>query len=207
MTDILGYRSSAGALVPLTSQTIIAIPAAQTERVSYSGTYRPLVGVNPNITTAAYRYSVYAITDGSGEYTFVLPYGASETKPTTNNAWSIVFPDGSIVYGVVPSVAGPLTIDDLISTYSWVWASSTYVAPVTPGTLVRGTASFVAASSASVLFSTAFASSAYVIKLTPSVDSVTGNIPAVGYDNQTTTGFDIVTSGVFTGTVSYEAVL
>lgn len=207
ITDRLGYRSAAGTFTALTGQLVYAVPATQTERVSYAGTYRPLIGVNPLITSDAFRYGAMATTDSNGEYSFVLPYGASETKPTTNNAWTIIFPDGSQVYGVVPSVAGPLTIDDLISTYSWVWSSDRYVAPVTPGTLVRGVATFTAATSATITFSASFASTSYVIKLTPSVDSSTGNVPAVGYGSKTTTGFVIHTTGVFTGTCDYEAVL
>ncbi len=137
----------------------------------------------------------------------MLPYGATETFPTTNNAWALVYPDGSILTGIVPSTAGPITAYDLVNSWSWTWASSTFVAPVVPGTLVRGILPFSAATTGSVLFSVAFASSAYVIKLTPEADTVTGNIPAVAYASKTTTGFDVVVSGVYSGEVAYEAVL
>lgn len=205
--DAVGYTSPTGTFVGSPGQVVYAVPDASWRTFDVgAGVYRPL-GVNPTINVAALQRGRVAVTDASGAWEFDLPYPAASHPASPATTWSIQLPSGDIWSGQVPAVAGPLTLDDLRATYSWVQLNAVYVAPVTPGTLIRGTATFTAASTASILFSVPFASSAYGIKLTPSVDSVTGNIPAVGYDNQTTTGFDIVTSGVFTGTVSYEAVL
>jgi len=147
------------------------------------------------------------VTDASGVWEFDLPYPAASHPASPATTWSIQLPSGDIWSGQVPAVAGPVDIDTLRTTYGWTQVNQTYVAPVTPGTLVRGIATFTAASTASILFSVPFASSAYVISLTPEADTTTGNIPAAAYANKTTTGFDIVLSGVYDGEVAYEAVL
>lgn len=205
ITDNLYYYSNSLTPVALTQQTVLAIPAADFYRISVASNYR-ILGANPNITTAAYKFGIVTLTNGSGEFTLTLPYGATETKPTSPAAeWSIVLPDGRVVTGVVPSDAGPLTIDDLISSHGWEFNTSVYVAIPTPGTLIRGTAVFTAASSAAVTFGGApLASSAYIIKLTPSIDTDTSEPPAVGWSSKTTTGFTINVSGVFTGSVDWE---
>ena len=184
------------------------MPDSNTRRFpDAGGTYRTL-GLNPNIDSAALKRAVMATTDSNGEFTFELPYSASAAHPATPSAvWTIILPSGDQWYGAVPSVAGPLTIDDLVQTYSWVSSSAAYIAPVTPGTLAVGTATFSVAVTATIVFSAVFASSAYRIKLTPSVDSVTGNVPVVAFEDKTTTGFVIRSSGSFSGTVDWEAAL
>lgn len=207
ITDRVGYFSPTGTFIGQENQLVYAVPDASWRAVDASGSvYRPL-GINPNITTEAYQRGRVATTDSNGEFTFNLPYPAAEHPASPTPIWTIVLPSGDQWEGIVPAVAGPLTLDDLRTTYSWVQANSIYVAPVTPGTLVRGIATFTAAATVSILFSVPFTAATYNIKLTPSVDSGTGTVPVVGFDNQTTTGFDIVTTGVFTGTVCWEAVL
>lgn len=209
LTDTWGYHTgaSAGAITGIQGATIIGVPDMNTRRFTDSGgAYRP-TAPNPNITTAAYQQGIPVTTDSNGQWTMYLPQTSSSKPTSPTPQWSLIFPDGKILTGAVPNVAGPLTVDDLITTYSWTWASSIYVAPVTPGTLVRGSATFTAATSATITFSTAFASSAYQIFLTASVDSVTGNIPVPGWSSKSASGFNIVLPGTFTGTVDYEAVL
>lgn len=205
--DYLYYYSNALSAVALANQLVLAVPAAVYYRLSISGTYR-ILGQNPNITTAAYKFGIVAMTDAAGQYSITLPYGASETKPTTPSPkWSLVFPDGRIITGVVPADAGPLTIDALMSTYSWVDSNAVFVEPVTAGRLARGSASFSAARTATIVFTSSFAASTYTIKLTPSLDSVTNQVPEVGYSSKSTTGFVINVSDAFSGTVDWEAVL
>jgi uncharacterized membrane protein YeiH len=187
---------------------VLAVPAADFYRLSISGSYR-ILNVNPNITTSASKFGIVAVTDAAGLFSITLPYGASETHPTSPAPqWSIALPDGRVITGVVPSVAGPLTLDDLIQTYDWVLNTSIYVAPVTPGTLARGTVTFTASDAENVVFvGFAFASANYIITLTPSVDTDTGDPPAVAWSSKTTTGFTINTSGTFTGSVDWRAEL
>lgn len=208
ITDRVGYWSAAGSFTGTENALVYAVPDASYRRLDVSGTYRPL-GVNPNIATAAYQRGRVSPTDSNGEFSFALPYSASATKPTTPAAkWTIVLPSGDQWTGEVPSVAGPLTLDDLASTYGWTQANAVYVAPVTAGVLARGTASFSAAEYRDVVFvGGGFSSSAYQLKLTPSVDSVTGNVPGFAYESKTASGFRIRMAGEFTGFVDWEASL
>lgn len=207
ITDRVGYFSAGGTFTGVQGQLVYAVPDASWRTVDAgSSVYRPL-GSNPNITTVAYQRGRVATTDSNGEYTFALPYPAAEHPSTPAASWTIVLPSGDMWSGAVPAAAGPFTIDDLRATYSWTAISAVYVAAVTPGTLVRGTATFTAADSAAIVFSTAFASSSYTIKLSASRDDSTNNIPVVGWDGKSTTGFTIYTTGVFTGSVDWEAVL
>ena len=207
ITDRVGYTSAAGTFTGTPSVYVYAVPDASWRTFDVgAGVYRPL-GANPNITTAAYQRGRTATTDSNGEFTFVLPYPAASHPATPTASWSIILPSGDIWSGNVPAAAGPFTLDDLRLTYSWVQLNAVYVAPVTPGTLVRGTATFTAATTATVVFGVPFAASTYQIFLTPSADSVTSSVPAVGWSSKTTTGFTINTTGAFTGSVDYEAVL
>lgn len=191
--DIYGFMSPGGLLVPLQNQILYAVPSSPTYRVSYGGTYHAMNGQNPNISSAAMKYGVVAQTDSTGQWSFTLPYGATETHPAQPPVrWTLVFPDGSMLSGVVPSVAGPLSVDDLIADYGWTWASQVYVAPVTAGSFAKGTVSFSPGSStASVVFLSPFVDNTYQITLTSSVDSVDGTIPRVAWSSKTTTGFTV----------------
>lgn len=206
ITDFYQYYDNTLTPVPLPNQTIIAVPSADFMRIPISAVPR-ILGVNPDITNNALRFGIVATTDNTGEFSFTLPYGADTLPDLPVQKWTLLFPDGRMVTGEVPSVAGPLTINTLISTYDWVWSSSVYVAPTTAGQLARGSATITADTTASVVFVAPFASTSYVIKLTCSVDSVTGDTMTANYSNKTTTGFDIETAGEFTGTVDWEASL
>lgn len=207
ITDRVGYTTAAGVFTGTQSLLVYAVPDASWRTYDVgAGVYRPL-GLNATITTAAYQRGRYTTTDSNGSWSFVLPYPAATHPSTPTSQWSIVLPSGDIWTGTVPAAAGPFTIDDLRLTYSWTATSSVYVAPVTPGTLVRGTATFTAATSAAILFALPFASSAYQITLTPSLDTVSLTAPVVAWSSKTTTGFTINVSGVFTGSVDWEAVL
>ena len=202
--------TSSGARTAISGAVIIAVPGASTLRLQDSGGAYRVTGSNPLITSSALQNGIYAQTDAAGSFSMYLPQKGS-SKPSTlpEPQWTILLPDGKMLSGAVPNVSGPLTLDDLITTYSWVWSQSVYVAPVTPGTLARGTIAFVAQTSNPVVFppTAPFPSSAYQIYLTPSVDSGTGNVPQAGWSSKTTTGFVINVSGVFTGSVDWEAVL
>jgi hypothetical protein len=206
ISDYLSYYNSTLAAQGLQNQQVLAVPGANFYRIKVSSTFRVL-GPNPGITSSVLKLGIIAVTDMSGLWSLTLPYGdATETHPSSPAPqWSIMLPDGRIFSGVVPSVAGPLALDDLITTYSWVLNTSVYVAPVTPGTLARGTAAFDAATTATVLLNPAFSSSAYVLTLTPSVDSGTGDVVDVGYSDKSTTGFTIHASASFSGTVDWQA--
>lgn len=206
--DYLYYYNNSLTPVALAQRQVLAAPAADFYRLSISGSYR-ILNVNPNITSSASKFGIMAVTDAAGLFSITLPYGASETHPTSPSPqWSIVLPDGRVLTGVVPSVAGPLTLDDLIQTYDWGFNTSIYVAPVTPGTLARGTVTFTASESESVVFvGFAFASANYIITLTPSIDTDTEDPPVVAWSAKTTTGFTINASGSFTGSVDWRAEL
>lgn len=206
ITDLYQYYDNTLTPVPLPSQTILAIPSADYMRIPVSAVPR-ILGVNPDITNTALRFGIVATTDNTGEFSFTLPYAADTLPDSPLQKWTILFPDGRMVSGAVPSVAGPLTINDLIASYDWAWSASVHVAPVTQGQLARGSATITADTTASVVFVAPFASTSYVIKLTCSVDSVTGDTMTANYSNKTTTGFDIKTAGEFTGTVDWEASL
>lgn len=207
ISDYLYYYSSALTPVALANQTIVAVPGADFYRLDVGGDYR-LLGVNPNIPSSALKFGIAATTDAAGLWSITLPYGAGETHPASPEPqWSIVFPDGRVASGVVPSAAGPVSIDDLLTSYGWTLNSAVYVAPATQGALARGTAVFSAATTATILLDPPMLTSAYGIRLAASVDSVTGEVPVVGWSAKTTTGFQINTSGSFSGSVDWEAVL
>lgn len=208
ITDTYGYRAAGGTLVGKANMTIYAIPSSNTTTISYAGTFRPMTAINPLISgPSANQRGVTTTTDANGSFTIVLPYLSTETHPSTGVKWTIIFPDGQGVAGEVPAVAGPLKIDDLIQAHGWAWMSQVYVAPVTPGTLARGSSAFTGASdTVSIVFGTAFASSGYIVKLAASYDSNTNTI--AWYSGKTTTGFDIkVSDAAYVGTVDWEAVL
>lgn len=208
ITDIYGYRVAAGTLTGKAGQIILAVPSSTAATYKYTATYRTSTAINPNISgSPAVTRGVTVTTDATGSYTLALPYLATETHPTTNVKWSILFPDGMVASGEVPSVAGPLTIDDLILTYGWTWSTQIATAPVVAGVLARGIATFSGGTdTASIVFGSPFVSAGYAIKLTISYDSGTLALPM--YANKTTTGFDIkVTDSAFVGTVDWEAAL
>jgi hypothetical protein len=112
-----------------------------------------------------------------------------------------------VLTGEVPAVAGPLTVDDLVETYGWGWASSVYVAPVTAGVFAKGTVLFTGASATvSVLFTSPFASNAYQIMIGSSVDGTTAEPMQVSWTNKTATGFDLVAKdAAYVGSVDWSA--
>jgi hypothetical protein len=211
IADVYGYRNATGTLVGIQAAEVYAVPSTPLLSVDYAGTWRPLNGLNPLISgSATFRYGVVSQTDATGAWSFTLPYGATETAPATPLArWTLVFPDGNALFGVVPSVAGPLGVYDLITSHGWVWANNVYVAPVTAGTFAKGTAVFVGgAATATIVFSSPFSANTYQVSLTPSVDSNDGSVPRPGWSSKTTTGFTInVDATSFTGSVDWEAKL
>ena len=210
VTDRIGYRSSAGAHTAQANLSVIAVPSSTAQTYDYTGTWRPNAANNPLIVgSPALNHGAIATTNANGEFTLVLPY-ATETHPLSPEAqWTILLPDGQMVKGVVPAAAGPLTVDDLIETYGWAWVNAVYVAPVTPGTLTRGIASFTGAgSTVSIVFAPAFVSAAYVINIASSIDTNTGQPMEVSYNNKSTSGFDLVAKdAAYVGTVDWSAVL
>lgn len=207
ITDKLQYYASDLTPQPLANQQVLAVPGGDFYRVKVSSVYR-LLALNPDITSAPYKFGISALTDSNGEFSITLPYASAETHPTLPTPqWSLVLPDGRIVTGSVPSDPGPFVIDTLIVTYGWVVSDAIYVAPTTAGRLARGTVTFSGATTATVLFAPAFAASTYQIKLTPSLDSVTSQVPEVAWSSKATSGFVINVSDSFTGSVDWEAVL
>lgn len=210
ITDSLGFMASTGAFVPLPSQQIFAVPSSPDYRVSYAGTYRPLIGQNPLITSPPLRYGVLATTDSNGQYSFTLPYGSGETNPAQPPAvWTLLFPNGSQLSGIVPSDPGPFSVDQLIAAHGWTWVGSIYLAPVTQGSFAKGTVIFSGSSpSATVLFLSPFVVNTYQITLSPSTDSNDATIPSVAWADKTTTGFTLhVSPATYVGSVDFEAKL
>jgi len=208
ITDKIGYRTAAGVHTAIPNLPVYAVPGLSALTFDTGGTYRPNAARNPLIVgNPALDHGQIAITDGSGQFSLTLPY-ATETHPSSPEPyWTILFPDGQMVSGVVPSVAGPLTVDDLIQTYGWRWVSSVYIAPVTPGSLARGIATFSGASNrVSIVFVPAFVSAPTAITIASSVDSGTGEPMLVSYDNMTASGFDLVAKdATYAGSVSWSA--
>lgn len=207
IADIYGYRVAGGAVTGVASQPILAVPESATMVFDYAGTWKPNTTLNPLINAdIALRRGVYVLTDPTGAWSVTLPEVAESQPSSPEPKWSLLFPDGQVLTGVVPSGPGPYTVHDLVLTYAWVWASRVYVAPVVAGSFAQGQVSFAGASAlASVLFASAF-STPPLISLTPSIDAVDSTLPSVGYANVTTTGFDIyVDPSTFTGTVDWQA--
>lgn len=192
--------------IPLPSQKLYAVPSSSLMRISVSGTYRVLSD-NPNIVNQAFTKGMVATTDINGQFSFSLPYGATETKPV-NSPFTIVFPDNRYLSGIVPSVAGPISLSDLVDTYAWEWTEGiTYIAP-SSGVEARGSALFVGGISSNVIFTTPMASTSYQISFSSSVDSVTaGFTPGIFWSDKTTTGFVINTTTEFNGNVDWSAKL
>jgi hypothetical protein len=208
LSDSYGYRAPDGTFTGLPNNQIYAVPSSPNLTVSYSGTWHPLNGLNPNISgSPAFKYGAVAQTNSAGLWSFTLPYATTETHPAAPPAqWTLVFPDSSMLTGVVPAMAGPLAVDDLISTYGWAWASSIYVAPVTAGSFAKGTAQFSLAGTATITFLSPFVTNGYQIELTPSVDSVDGTIPRAAWSSKTGSGFQIVLdTTAFTGSCDWTA--
>lgn len=211
ISDLYGYRDNTGVNVGLVSLPIVAVPSSSTLIFAYAGTWKPNNVNNPLILgNESLSHGVETVTGALGAWSIVLPYAATETQPSSPLAkWSLLFPDGSILTGVVPSVAGPLTVYDLVNTHGWAWSSQVYVAPVTAGASAKGTASFTGASdTVSIVFATYFVSATYQIYLGASVDSVTGAPLSASYNNKTTSGFDIVVANATDqGLVDWKAEL
>ena len=211
ITDKVGYRTSAAALVGLASLQVYAIPSSTAQTYNYSGTWRPNVGLNPNIVgNPGLSHGEVAITSSVGEFTLVLPYASTETHPTSPEAqWTLLFPDGQLRTGVGPAASGPLAGDDLRETYGWRRSSGIYAAPVTPGAVARGSVSFNGSSNtATVLFVPAMTASDYLITLASSVDTNTDEPMTVSYKNVSTSGFDIISKdAAYVGTVRWSATL
>jgi hypothetical protein len=211
ITDLLGYWSADGTFVGIQDANIYAVPDLTSRRYpDGTGAYRTLA-LNPNVVAnTAFQHGRIATTASGGSFTFQLPYGIDSTHPSTPAPkWTIALPDGKLLTGPVPDDAGPFTLDQLAAAdgtgvAAWVWSNEVYVAPVTAGVLAKGVAAFSAASSAIILFSTPI-SGAYGITLTSSVDTVTGQVPSIGYTSKSSSGFTITASETFTGEVSWRA--
>ena len=208
ITDFLYAYDNALTPISLPGQRVFAVPSSDQLRILISGNYR-ILSNNPNITSPIYQKGIVATTNINGQFSITLPYGATETKPTNpNGQWSIVFPDGRIIAGEVPSAAGPLTLDDLISSYGWVWSSTAVYTPPSNGVEARGTAIFTNSQLATIVFLNPMILSTYQIELSPSEDSIIpGTGPTVFWSNKTTTGFNINTGTLFTGSVDWVAKL
>lgn len=207
IADIYGYRVAGGTVTGVASQPILAVPESATMVFDYAGTWKPNTTLNPLINAdIALRRGVYVLTDPTGAWSVTLPEVAESQPSSPEPKWSLLFPDGQVLTGVVPAGPGPYTVHDLVLTYGWVWSSQVYVAPVVAGSFAQGQVSFAGASAASsVLFASAFATPP-LVSLTPSIDSVDATLPSVAYANVTTTGFDIyVDPSTFTGTVDWQA--
>ena len=186
--------------ISLSGQQVYAVPSSDQLRILVSGSYR-ILSDNPNITNPLYKKGIVATTNIMGQFSLILPYGATETKPINpDGKWSLVFPDGRILSGEVPTVAGPLTLDTLISMYGWVWTTAAVYTPPASGVEARGTAVFTASQMANIVFLVPMVSSAYQIELSISEDTLfPGTAPSVFWSSKTTTGFTINTATPFTG--------
>ena len=109
VTDRIGYRSSAGAHTAQANLSVIAVPSSTAQTYDYTGTWRPNAANNPLIVgSPALNHGQIATTNANGEFTLVLPY-VTETHPLSPEAqWTILFPDGQMVKGVVPAAAGTM---------------------------------------------------------------------------------------------------
>jgi hypothetical protein len=194
--------------IPLPGQQVFAVPSSNQLRIQVAGNFR-ILSDNPGIVSPLYQKGIVAPTDINGQFTVTLPYGATETHPNNpNGQWSLVFPDGRILSGVVPSVAGPLTLDALITSYSWVWTTAAIYTPPASGVEARGTAIFSSSQTATILFLVPMVLSTYQISLSISEDSGSpGSAPNVFWSGKTTSGFTINTGTLFTGSVDWIASL
>lgn len=210
ISDIYGYRNPAGSLVPLSGQIVTAIPDSPNRFADYAGDFRPLAGLNPTISgSVAFRYGMQTQTDLSGAWSFTLP-DATETYPNDPPPkWTIALPDGSMLVGVVPTLAGPISTKELVESHGWGWVSQVYIAPITQGSYARGTAVFTGSGTdVQIIFLSNFPSSEFLVTHSPGIDTNTGLIPSVGHSNKSTSGFTLsVNDPGFVGQVDWEAKL
>lgn len=208
ITDRCVYWAPNGSIIAIENAPVYAIPDSTARRYDDGiGTYRTL-GVNPEIITVGWERGRRALTDGTGTFSFSLPQSVGSTHPADPEAiWTIVLPSGDQWFGVVPAVAGPLTIDQLVETYGWTQTNTIYTQPTTQGAFTKGIVTFVNANTQTVLFLDEYDIDSYIIKLTPSINALTGNPleRAPSYTNKSTTGFDIVLGEDFTGTIDWVA--
>ena len=139
IADIYGYRVAGGTVTGVASQPILAVPESATMVFDYAGTWKPNTTLNPLINAdIALRRGVYVLTDPTGAWSVTLPEVAESQPSSPEPKWSLLFPDGQVLTGVVPAGPGPYTVHDLVLTYAWVWSSQVYVAPVVAGSFAQG---------------------------------------------------------------------
>jgi len=97
------------------NESLSAFPASYPTRLS-----TPKLGaVTINHPLEPLRYG----TDANGAFTAILPWPSEVSQG--GGTWTIPLPDGSKVSGAVPEgVSGPLTLAQLVTSYSWTRAAA-----------------------------------------------------------------------------------
>ena len=208
IADKYGYRTANGTVTGLEGQVILAVPDSSVYIFDVGGTWTPNTPLNPDINGAiALRRGQTVTTDSVGDWSLTLPEPTESQPSSPEPKWSLLFADGSVCTGVVPAMAGPLSVYDLVATYGWVWSANVYVAPVTAGSFASGVVTFSGASATvSVTFTPAFATNDYRLTIASSVDANTGEPMDVSYNNKSASGFDLVAKdAAYVGTVDWSA--
>lgn len=123
MKEITGFvllRDCAGAAVPVAGRTLYAQPR-HPEALFMDGTAWAPAYVNEAITVPGFSRAIKCQTGITGQFSFKLPQ-ASETLPTTSNAWLITDPVSGLTFSgdVTDALPSPIDVRVLVQTYGWV---------------------------------------------------------------------------------------
>lgn len=208
ITGTLASPKADGTTAPLASVTFYVSPSNnQGLRIQYGGSGAFIPVVQNTALDPPYQYGFAVTTDASGIYTFKLPLLAEIRSPDANLKWNITLPDGTVYSGPALSAAGPVSIEDLLQTYSWQQTQGLVLTAPLSGTIQRGTATVSgAATSATVLFQGGqMPSSSYQVFVDPGKDTATQAVPEHNVTNKTQLSFVVEFAPGFTGDFDWLA--
>lgn len=203
ITGTLASQKADGTSAPLTGAVLFVSPSSNAGlRIQYggSGAFIPVV---PNTALRApHQYGFDTLTDGSGVYDFKIPKAAEIRSLDPSLKWNIALPDGTVYTGAPLSVNGPVSLDDLIQTYSWVQTQRLQVTAPLAGTEWRQTVSVAGATYFDVVFAGGgMPSAVYQVSALATRDSVTSEKVIPDVTNKTMGGFRLNFDPAFTGSV------
>lgn len=210
-TQILGNLGSPqpdNTLLPLANAKLYLVPSDATQlRIQYGGAGDfQLVTANTALP-AAYQYGFVTTTDSNGQYDFNIPLDTEiHTPDPANFLWNLVLPDGSVFAGPALATAGPLNIDDLLTSHGWTLKSSLQVRTSLLGQVAIQSVAFTGQTSATVSFTgPPMPDAGYAVVCEFTADSISGAIPTYEAASRTGAGFELRVSFAYTGTARFIA--